>query len=170
MYVYHGSSLQKERVKHEIDHCGSEGPVYPLADLIVLRGRRMVVLDPENRRKALTAIGNLDARNRVLIYAVNAELELRVALDGRRGAPGAVKHETLFHNGDVLAAGEMGVLRGIIVEVNDRSGSYGTHGDLELTGNTLFAAAVVGAMRKIDVPFFPLAASEWERLARLAGL
>jgi len=67
-----------------------------------------------------------------------------IAFDGLRGQPGAVKHETLFHNGDVLAAGELEVRRGIIVGLNDHSGSYGTYGKLD--SDPAFAAAVVRAL------------------------
>src|ERR1041385_1336527 len=72
----------------------------------------------------------------VLIYAVDTKFSIHVGFDGIRGQSTAVKHETLFHNADVRAAGELEVFEGMIVTVNDHSGSYGTAGDSTPTADS----------------------------------
>jgi len=161
MYVYHGSSIQKARVKSGTDHCGSEGTVYRLQDLL----SSAVIIDPRNGSKPLTAGRNSRPPAPVLIYAVDRNLELHVAFDGIRGNADAVKHETLFHNADVEAAGEMQVRRGIIFAVNDLSGSYRTAG--RLGEDRRFARAVLAAIDRIAAP---LAWSERRRLSAMAGI
>jgi hypothetical protein len=51
-----------------------------------------------------------------------------------------VKHETLFHNANVAAAGEVSFVMGRLASINDHSGSYGTFGELE--SDPAFARAV----------------------------
>jgi hypothetical protein len=102
---------------------------------------------------------------RALIYAVDENFVIRVALDGVRGMPNAVKHETLFHNADVRAAGELEVVDGVIVEVGDVSGTYGTPGRIQT--DPLFASAVLIALDEIGAP---IESAEHRRLARMAGM
>lgn len=99
----------------------------------------------------------------MLIYAVAENFQVNVAFDTRRGTPGAVKHESLFQNADVRAAGELEIEDGVIVEVGDISGTYGTQGRLQ-TDHT-FADAVLTA---IDTIGAPLDAGERRRLRRRA--
>lgn len=61
-----------------------------------------------------------------------------------------MKHETLFHNDPVEAAGEMRLADGVVVEINDRSGSYGTTGLMRV--DRRMALAVLTAMRLANVP------------------
>jgi hypothetical protein len=51
---------------------------------------------------------------------------------------------------DVRAAGELTVSEGIIVNVNDLSGSYRTAGKLEMNGQ--FAEAVLTALDRFGAP------------------
>ena len=66
-----------------------------------------------------------------IIYAVSTGLQVHIAFDGVRGTADAVKHETLFQNANVEAAGEVSFVMGRISAINDHSGSYGTFGKLE---------------------------------------
>lgn len=75
-----------------------------------------------------------------IIYAISPEFVVHIAFDGVRGAADAVKHETLFHNANVAAAGEVSFLMGRVAAINDHSGSYGTFGKLE--SDPAFARAV----------------------------
>ena len=61
-----------------------------------------------------------------------------------------MKHETLFHNANVRAAGELEVVDGMIVNVNDHSGSYGTVGKLQT--DRRFAMAVLTAIDLVAAP------------------
>jgi hypothetical protein len=99
-----------------------------------------------------------------LIYAVDVNFEIRAGFDGIRGEENAVKHETLFHNADVRAAGEMAVVGGIIVSVNDFSGSYRTAGKLET--DRRFAEAVLTAC---EYALVRMRYSEFHRLIVKAG-
>jgi hypothetical protein len=67
-------------------------------------------------------------------------LVVHIAFDGVRGAPDAVKHETLFQNANVEAAGEISFVMGRVSSINDHSGSYGTYG--KLVSDPEFARAV----------------------------
>ncbi|MGO8925420.1 MAG: hypothetical protein ACLQU3_00640 [Limisphaerales bacterium] len=87
---------------------------------------------------------------RTVIFAVNEELDVHVARDSDRALGGAVKHETLFHNAPVLAAGEMCIEEGVVMGLNDFSGSYDTDGELEV--NPAFAGAVLKAFEKRSLP------------------
>jgi hypothetical protein len=84
------------------------------------------------------------------IFAVSENYELNVAPDGDRKAANAVKHETLFHNEDVLAAGEIYIANGVVQDINDASGSYGTRGALET--DPKFADAVLKALTTHGLP------------------
>ena len=61
-----------------------------------------------------------------------------------------MKHETLFHNADVLAAGEIHIRSGVIAGLNDHSGSYGTAGALE--ENPEFSTSVLSAVERLSLP------------------
>lgn len=130
-YRYQGTRIQAERLQNVRDHCPDTGAVYNLADLVD-RGH---VMDPSVRGSKLTTSPLLGGPQGVWIYAVDNEKVIRVAPDGTRGgvAP-QVKHETLFHNADVEAAGEIYIEAGEIADINDRSGSYGTENDLSDDG------------------------------------
>lgn len=90
---------------------------------------------------------------------------MHVGYDGRRGEANAVKHETLFHNADVLAAGEIKVTNGVVVGLNDKSGSYRTMGRLQT--DRRFARAILNA---IDGAHAPLSDVERARLRGRAGI
>ena len=89
---------------------------------------------------------------------------IHVGFDGVRGTPDAVKHETLFHNADVRAASELEIEAGVVVEVGDISGMYGTPGRIQT--DPLFAEAVLTALDRIEVP---IERGERPRLERRAG-
>jgi hypothetical protein len=135
------------------DHCGSSGRTYDLASLL----RDGVIHDPADSAKPL----DLSAGDRVLICAVNEGFEIRVGFDSKRGTSNAVKHETLFHNADVRAAGEMEIKNGVITAVNDASGTYGTVGMIRT--DPLFVTAVLSALDRIEAP---ISAEERERLVK----
>jgi hypothetical protein len=64
----------------------------------------------------------------------------------------------------VLAAGEMDVTEGIIVAINDHSGSYATSSVMDV--DPTFSAAVLDALDRISAP---LSRPERTRLERKAG-
>ena len=161
MYSYHESSIRTDRVARGMDHCASEGAVWNLTDLVV----DSLVRDPFDRSQGLTTAGSTRSAVRVLIYAVDAEFRIRVGFDGTRGVPDAVKHETLFHNADVEAAGEMEIERGVITAVNDFSGSYRTVG--AIARDRRFVGAVLEALNRIAAP---ISATERRRLEKGAGI
>ena len=157
MYSYDDTLIRKERLEKGTDHCGSSGAVYSLEELVT--GGKIVMPGGEARRG-----GSASSKNGVLIYAVDDNFNVHVAFDGIRGEENAVKHETLFHNADVRAAGELSVVDGIIVEVNDLSGSYRTAGKLDT--DRRFAESVLTAFDRVAVSLHPV---ERERLRKKAG-
>lgn len=148
-----------ERLRKGTDRCGSPGSVYALEDLLT----NEYVEDPEARGTLLDT--ETEAQPRTIIYAVNEHFQIHVAIDGDRTLPDAVKHETLFHNKSVRAAGELGFKAGVIVHVNDHSGSYSTGGSIQTDAR--FVEAVLVALDGISAPLHP---NERERLKREAGL
>jgi hypothetical protein len=168
MYRYQGSDLQTERLAKRECRCGSEGPIYNIAEL--LRHDRIgapnemaVNLSTPKVRKTR---GEPEPANsgygKTYIFAISEDLVIHIALDSERRTTGAVKHETLFHNADVLAAGEICIEDGIVVSLNDHSGSYGT--DAELETNPDFAGSVLSAFDKHGVPVAPNLRAELESL------
>src|SRR5436305_76328 len=135
MYDYHGTTIRAERLAKGTDHCDSSGRVLHLADLVV----GGLIMDPKAPTNPLS--------RHKFIYAVGEAYEINVADDGVRGISGAVKHETLFRNAQVRAAGELFVEQGIIVQVNDLSGSYRTAGKTDT--DRQFARAVLAALEKV---------------------
>lgn len=152
MYSYDDSPVRQERLAKGTDHCSSSGIVYALGELV--NGGQ--IKDPRTRQ-ALTTVGTSSRKNSVLIFAVDANFNIHVGFDGERGRTDAVKHETLFHNADVRAAGELTVIDGIIVAVNDHSGSYRTAGELDT--DRRFAEAVLTAIERISAPLHDSASS-----------
>lgn len=148
MYEYHNTEIRAERLEGHRDHCDSDGAVYDITTLV--RGDRLE--DPEPHSDGfLVSPGHLSTTtHRRMIYAVSIDLRIHVAFDGNRGAEHAVKHETLFHNGDVAAAGEINVVDGVVASINDRSGSYGTTGQMKV--DRRFANAVLMAFQRAQVP------------------
>lgn len=142
------------------DHCASPGLVFDLASLLV----DGLIHDPADRTKVLSIGVSVDKSRPKFIYAVDENFAIRVGLDGVRGAADAVKHETLFHNADVRAAGELEVEAGVIVEVGDISGTYGTPGRIQTDPS--FANAVLTALDRIHASIEP---NERRRLTRRAG-
>jgi hypothetical protein len=101
---------------------------------------------------------------KTFIFAINRNLEIHLAPDSDRTLAEAVKHETLFHNEDVLAAGEISIENGIVTGLNDHSTTYKTYGFLET--DTSFSQAVLDAFTHNGVPLHPLLQ---ERLLNLAA-
>jgi hypothetical protein len=154
MYIYHGSLEHQKRLRTGRCHCASEGVVHPLSPLI-LGG---LVRNPADLGSFLSTRpvnGILADRSSptselpLFIYAVNVELDIHIAPDGVRGQFNAVKHETLFHNADVLAAGEIWIAEGVVSDLNDFSGSYDTGGELQT--NADFSRALLSAVDKCGV-------------------
>jgi hypothetical protein len=132
MYNYHDMPVRVDREKKGLDHCASKGSVFNLATLVNGRGE---ATDPRNPRVLLD-----NSAGPTIIYAVSSHFVVHIAFDGVRGTPNAVKHETLFQNANVAAAGEVFFIMGRVSDINDQSGSYGTLGMLE--SDPAFAAAV----------------------------
>jgi hypothetical protein len=160
MFRYEGSLIQSERLQKGKDHCTSPGQVYDLRELV----RDGFIREPSDHSRTLTAGRSVGTEHRVMIYAVGENFEIHAGFDSERGTANAVKHETLFHNADVRAAGELNVVDGIIIEINDISGSYGTPGRLQ--SDPEFAQAVLRALRLARAP---LHRSERLRLSRRAN-
>jgi hypothetical protein len=125
-FHYHDTEIQKERRDTGRDHCGERTRTHDLAALTHdgkcwLHGHLLT-------STALSTTGETGK----YIFAVR-DKTIRIAPDSRRGDHGATKHETLFHNADVDAAGEIQFHEGIIVDLNDHSVSYATYGSLSLT-------------------------------------
>jgi hypothetical protein len=123
-----------------------------------------LIRDPSDLAAALTVGTSVSKTKVAFIYAVDENFAIHVGFDGVRGTTDAVKHETLFHNADVRAAGELEVEAGVIVEVGDISGTYGTPGRIQT--DPLFADAVLTALDRIDAP---IERNERRRLERRAG-
>ncbi len=136
MYHYHDTAIRDERVRRGTDHCDSDGQVFELSSLV----RRRLLYDPRDTNALLHS----SAQTSAIIFAVDYTHRFHLGFDGRRGQASAVKHETLFHNANVLAAGELHVSDGIIEDINDHSGSYGTYGKLD--SDRGFARAVLRAV------------------------
>jgi hypothetical protein len=147
------------RAKGE-DHCSSKGPVFELGSL--LKGG--LIRDPGDLATALTVGTSVRKTKVAFIYAVGENFAIHVGFDGVRGRADAVKHETLFHNADVRAAGELEIEAGVIVEVGDISGTYRTPGRIQT--DPRFADAVLTALDGIHAPIEP---NERRRLERRAG-
>lgn len=154
MYPYHGTPRWQERQPKNLCRCESpdEGRVFNLAELVV----DGIVVHPVTRDEPLQSIPAPREREEAYeldwryIYAVSEDFSIHIALDGDRTPNDAVKHETLFHNQDVRAAGELGFEGGILSTLNDHSGSYGTDGELKSAPE--FAAAVLEAVRLHKIP------------------
>lgn len=147
MFDYHSSQTRTDRLRALTDRCRSAGRVLSLASLVV-DGK---VRDPSDTTQHMSTpfLDGDDRSIRVYIFAVGLTLEIRMAEDGDRAQPGSVKHETLFSNEPVLAAGEICIRAGVIEAVNDKSGSYGTYGflatDPEVSRAVLDAIESAGA-------------------------
>jgi len=128
-----------------MDHCRSSGEVFEISELID-EGR---IRDPDEPAKLLTAQRDMNSE-RLFIYAVDANFAMHVGVDGIRGRRNAVKHETLFSNADVRAAGEIDLSRGVISMINDASGSYGTRGMMDVDPS--IADSVLVALDRSGAP------------------
>jgi hypothetical protein len=159
MFTYDRLKEASRRARNE-DHCSSKGPVFEFGGLLV----DGLIRDPADPAAPLTAGRSVGKHRQALIYAVDENFAIRVGFDGVRGRPDAVKHETLFHNADVRAAGELEIKAGVVVEVGDISGTYGTPGRIQT--DPLFAEAVLTALDRIGVP---IERGERRRLERRAG-
>ncbi|HVR41598.1 MAG TPA: hypothetical protein VMU84_21055 [Thermoanaerobaculia bacterium] len=146
MFKYDRFNEASRKAKGQ-DHCASQGQVFDLRGLLA----NGLIHDPAGMPlSAGTAIASVE---RKLIYAVDENFAIHVGFDGVRGTLDAVKHETLFHNADVRAAGELEVEAGVIIGVNDVSGTYRTAG--RLRADPLFADAVLTALDRIGAPIEP---------------
>jgi hypothetical protein len=164
MYNYHDSTTRTGRLAEGRCRCDSPDidTVFPIDSLI--DNRR--VLDPFNREEYLTSVAapkygedvaDLPPR---FIYAVGLDYTVHIAMDGDRSIPGSVKHETLFHNKNVLAAGEIGFTEGVITSINDHSGSYSTYTHIDITQS--FVDALLQAFPAHTIEMLPILRSQLE--------
>ena len=144
MYNYHGSQRHSERLRQGTCRCGSTGDTYDLGDLLDQRRIR----EPSNRTLFLNTapLGTLEG---AFIYAISNDHAMRIAPDGDRQKAHSVKHETLFQNANVRAAGQLYVREGILYDLDDSSGSYATRGMLE--ADPEFAKAISHCLDAYDV-------------------
>lgn len=148
--------MEAERQKTKMNHCQhGKGRVFPLGSL-VRNGRACY---PGSNTPMTTPSITADIP-RQYIYAVRekaGKLEMRVAQDGgRRNAASSlgqdiVKHESLFENADVLGAGQIEFRDGIVVNLDDGSGTYDTRGKLRLSAR--FRKAVLDALQDSGVEY-----------------
>lgn len=163
-YNYHDSEVRKDREVKETCRCqvAHNGRVLDAAKLNRLPDGR--ISNPSTPGQALTTppLGS----DGVFIYAIDQDGNLRMASDGgkREFNRDAVKHETLFHNANVIASGELQFEAGTIIGINDASGSYGTRGELDL--NPRFARHVLKALQDHLIPFSDQVKSDLERLSQ----
>ncbi|GAB5404577.1 MAG: hypothetical protein Aurels2KO_28080 [Aureliella sp.] len=157
MFVYHDSPENKKRLALGLCRCAveGEGRIFDLVNLI----KDDLIIDPYNQNELLSVAPRLPNENTPAyrparyIYAVSKDLGFRIALDCDRKSPRAVKHETLFHNQDVRAAGEIGFRDGRVDKLDDISGSYGTRGAME--EDLSFIKSLVEAIELNQVPVSP---------------
>ena len=103
------------------------------------------------------------------IFAVNLDYRLRIATDGgsrQSDNRNLVKHETLFHNADVRAAGEIEFREGVVVGLNSESGSYNQLGEDLLETDPSFSAAVLRALQDVGARVHETLANELRTKAR----
>lgn len=153
MFYYHDSAENHRRLAAGICRCQSQDQdrVVDLRDLV--QGNRLrSVHSPDELLDAPVVNGSDDHLEKPykFIFAISQDYEIRIAMDHLRTIDNAVKHETLFHNADVLAAGEISFRDGIVIDINDRSGSYGTLGMLDTAPG--FAEAVLTAFEQNGIP------------------
>lgn len=148
MLKYHGTPLHADRKKQGICRCSSNGSTYNVTTLINETG----ICDPQDRNSTLSTPPLVRPTVAPLyIYAVGSSYEFRIGRDGDRDNDiDAVKHETLFHNADVLAAGEVQISNGVIVDLNDGSASYFARGKLET--DPAFAEALLKSISQNSIP------------------
>ena len=155
MYQYHGSLVHENRLKVGRCRCQSNGAIYDAKALL----RNGLIFEPIHLAHPLSTpriptLSNpdtiVDEITQPFIYAISLDFEMHLAPDGNRPTAGSIKHETLFHNEHVLAAGEIWIQNGVVAGMNDFSGSYGTRGEME--ANPAFAEAVLSALRKQNLP------------------
>jgi hypothetical protein len=136
-FHYHGTDRQKRRLQRGEDHCRERDVlVYDLKDIV--QGGYVTVSGKQLTTPAPREEG-------CYIYAVR-DGEIRVAVDGLRGTPGSVKHETLFQNLPVNIAGEIQFQDGVVVNVTDQSGSYACTAAFEIYPEA--REAVIDALRR----------------------
>ncbi len=120
--TYRGTDEHSRRHAKGREHSGNSSLTHSLADLV----RKRKVYLPGGT-EPLTSL-SLDADRGKFIFALNREGVVRVGEDGIRGQASAVKHESLFSGDDVEVAGEIQFGRGVVSDVNDKSGTYQTAG------------------------------------------
>lgn len=119
--------VNADRCQAGTDRCASRGAgnVRDLRDLL----NEGYVVSPDTGHRLTTAALQTDG---VWIFAVKHG-RMRLGPDGGRRPrvstdpplpTDAIKHETLFHNQPVSAAGEIRIWRGIITGINHFSGTY----------------------------------------------
>lgn len=143
-YRYQGTRTQAWRLERGLDHCPDTPAIYDLAALV----NGGLIMDPGNPTSALSTPALAADAGGKWIYAVR-QGALNVAPDGNRADPPPVaKHETLFNNADVDAAGELRVEAGVVTDINDLSGGYNTANEMGNIGpiGRSFRAALRGAI------------------------
>jgi hypothetical protein len=148
-YDYHHSATRPQRLAKGLDRCPSAHPEINLKDLV--QGGK--IRDPRNPSNILASapFGSISHPLPLFIFAVDEAFNMRIYPDGDRAQIDSVKHESLFHNAVVLAAGEIHIHDGEVQDINDKSGSYSTYGELSV--NPEFAQAVREALLAANAPF-----------------
>ncbi|QEF98879.1 hypothetical protein Mal15_29370 [Stieleria maiorica] len=154
VFVYHDTEENERRLAEGRCRCGTEhnGRVFSLKELV----RNNALYDPYCQDTLLSddpivPQSSVEAyRPGRYIYAVGESGDIRIALDCNRDHRDAIKHESLFHNANVMAAGEIGFQNGMIAFVDDSSGSYVTRGAMKSRPD--FVGSLVNAIESNAIP------------------
>ena len=131
------------------NYCKSSGATYDLRESVV----DALVMSPPDKKEPLTSPA-LGLHGETYIFAVNMAYDLRFAQDGGDRTPSKsdiVKHETLFHNDDALAAGEIQFKNGMVIGINAASGSYNPMQEDLVERDPRFSMALLKAFRRANV-------------------
>lgn len=119
-------AIEEQREARGENHCEAAAPVHDLRALV----RDGHACDPATGSRLTSSPLGPIAGGKWIFAVKNGEI--RVAPDGVRGNRQTAKHETLFRNADVDAAGEVHFLDGRVEDLNDVSGTYQTRDSLDL--------------------------------------
>lgn len=149
MYRYRDTSMEQEREIRKKNYCKSSGETYDLRQSVVGE----LVMSPPDKKDPLTSPA-LRLHGETYIFAVNMEYDLRFAQDGGDRTPSKsdlVKHETLLHNDDARAAGEIQFRSGVVIGINAASGSYNPMQEDLVERDPRFSMALLEAFRRANV-------------------
>ncbi len=125
MPYYIAAKIERERNQNRENQCKSGARSYALRTLV----EGGLAIDPLSHHPLSTSPLERGKAGKY-IYAVRNDT-MRVGPDGDRSKKDVVKHETLFRNLPVQAAGEIRFHEGAVIDINDLSGTYLTEDEME---------------------------------------